>query len=502
MNSSYMELKMQTKLSMLALCLLCISVQAAQLKPSAVFDNHMVVQRNSDNKIWGYAERGSRVKVEFRGNSETATADETTGKWLLKIAGGNAGGPFDMKITSKRETLTFSDVLVGDVWLCSGQSNMAWPLKGAVGKAGDMENRIRLFMVGDRGQVFDEKKAEDNDQVVVEKQWMPCSPETAVGFSIVGFHFGKNLSDALDIPIGLISCDVGGSRIEAWMSREELRRQQQSAADLKTFLDCAAKNKYPRWISRYQSCLYSTMLRPIIGYGIKGTIWYQGESNLHNGDRYNDLFNRMITEWRSKWGIGEFPVYYVQIAPFNYTKPNQQGGASLVRQAQREGLREYRNVGMAVTADIGNWNNIHPGNKEQVGYRLARWALAKTYGNGDLVYSGPLYKDVKVEGGKAVVSFEHGDGLKVKGDALKGLYLAGDDQRFYPATATVANNQLIVRSSNVSRPKAVRYGWSTNGMDYPLNLYNAEDLPASPFRTDDWPVAVSGKQNPPDYAGK
>jgi sialate O-acetylesterase len=484
----YTQMTMKT-LHLFWVLLLTAEVHAQDFKVSPIFADHMVLQREQDNKIWGYASKGSTVGAKFRGKTVRTQADAGTGKWSLKMPAGNAGGPFELTLKSGGDTVVLKDVLVGEVWVCSGQSNMEARLGRGGSKAKGMENKMRTFIVQNKGLVLDEEKAGINDEVQVAQTWAPCSPQTAGAFSNVGFHFGKVLADELDVPIGLISCDVGGSKVEAWMSREELRKKPESATSLKTFLDNAAKGSKSKWIAQWDSCLYSTMLKPIIGYGIRGVVWYQGESNRQNGHLYKDHFERMITQWRTEWKQGDFPFYYVQIAPFGY-KPHELAGANLVRQAQREGIRDYKNAGMAVTADIGNWKNIHPGNKDQVGQRLSLWALAKTYGKKDIVYSGPLYKSAKFNGNKAVISFDFAEGLNTKGDKLTGVYIAGDDKVFHPAEASITGSDLVVSSPKVKAPKSVRYGWGLQQGDFPANLYNKEQLPASPFRTDSWEVKV------------
>jgi sialate O-acetylesterase len=479
------------KIIITIIVILCsVNAFSEKLKFSDIFASNMVIQRNQDNNIWGYATKGSKVTCEFREKSTTTTADKVTGKWTLKLASGKAGGPFTMTVKSNKESLTLKNILVGDVWICSGQSNMA----ARIGRAkidDSYKNKIRIFIIDDKAQVFSEEESETNDKVLVKQTWTEAKSTSVGGFSNVGFNFGLKLADELNIPIGLISCDVGGSKVEAWTSRAALRKDKESKAALEEFLANAAKNKRPRWISRYHSCLYSTMLRPIIGYGIKGVTWYQGESNCYNGDRYKDFFGNMITDWRAQWGQGDFPFYYVQIAPFGY-RPFDIQGSNLVREAQRQGITEYKNAGMACTIDLGSWKNIHPGGKHIVGQRLALWALAKTYEKA-VEFTGPLYKSAKFSARSVTISFDYAKGLNVKA-AIKGIYMAGSDKVFHPAIAKIVGEKIVVTCDKVSSPKSVRYGWGVTAADFPGGLYNSADLPAPAFRTDEWHVEVTHKQ--------
>jgi sialate O-acetylesterase len=300
----------------------------------------------------------------------------------------------------------------------------------------------------------------------------------------VGYYFGRTLHQELDVPVGLINSSWGGTMAEAWTSREGLTGEP----DFEPILQRSAQFKpnHPH----QASVLYNGMIQPLIPLGIRGAIWYQGESNVGRAEQYQKLFPAMIANWRSQWGQGDFPFLFVQLAPYHYGDPAGPNCAEL-REAQRLTLDNAPNTGMAVTTDIGNVQDIHPKNKQDVGRRLALWALAKTYGE-DVVHSGPLYKSMKLEDGKIRISFEHtGGGLVAKGGDLTHFTIAGEDGNFVPAKAVIDGRTVVVQSDQVAAPVAVRFGWQ-NGAE--PNLFNAEGLPASPFRTDDFKLATAGNK--------
>ncbi len=473
--------------------ILPVIVWAENFELSPIFGENMVLQRKMKNQIWGKATPNAKIKISFYGKISTGHADKN-GNWMVRIPVGKAGGPFKFKAVSyskknKTEEIVFKNVLVGDVWLCGGQSNMHWEVKrfdrNDAQKAEKMANKIRLFVVKRQSKIIDnDKESDSNRELQVDMPWSEATEQTALNFSAVGFNFGVELSNNLkNIPVGLISCNVGGSWIESWMSRKELRSEEKTAENLNRFLERAKNTDKPGHINRWNSCLYSSMLNPIIGYGIKGVIWYQGESDVDMCNEYSERFKRMVTEWRAKWKIGNFPFYFVQIAPYNYRSNHKNHKASLLQEQQMLCLDKITNTGMAVTGDIGNWKNIHPGHKDLVGKRLSLIAMNQTYGK-KIPYQGPKFDSVKFSNGKAYIKFIHGNGLKIKGDTLKGIYIASSDLVFHPAEAKISKGVLIVSSPNVKKAKAVRYGWTLKGEDLPMNLYNKYDLPAPPFRTD------------------
>ena len=501
-----------TKFSVIVLILTAAAISYADVKLPAVISDNMVLQQKTNATIWGWADPGEKIKVKasWRWLFRSSTTADKDGKWELKLKTPKAGGPYDITIKANN-TIELENVLIGEVWVCSGQSNMQWTMKGTENPDKDIASadkpNIRLFTV--ERIIAEEPKDDCNGN------WSACTPETVAEFSAVGYFFGKHLADELDIPIGLISTNWDGTLAEAWTRKEILesdadfapilQRQEQWEAGLPEALKKYEKDmevwkvkaekakakgkraprkprKPTKRNSNSPSSLYNAMIAPIIPYAIKGAIWYQGESNVSRAYQYRKLFPAMITNWRKDWKQGDFPFYYVQIAPFKY---GEKRASQELREAQRLTLL-LRNTGMAVTMDIGNPENIHPKNKLDVGRRLALWALAKDYGKKDIVYSGPIYKSMEVEGDKIRLSFDHtGSGLKTRdGKEVSHLTIAAEDQNFVPAKATIDGKTIIVSSEDVKKPAAVRYAWSNTAEP---NLANKEGLPASSFRTDNWP---------------
>lgn len=463
-----------------------------KLTISGAFKDHMVLQRETDAVIWGTCVPGKKVKIAGSWNSKIyhATADKD-GKWQTKIKTTGAGGPYQVVVGSGNQTLKLNDVLLGDVWICGGQSNMQWKMRGfGVNHWKEDAQQANFPMVRfcDVPQVLGLEQ-QDN----VSASWKACTPNSVMSFSAVGYFFGSQLHKELNVPIGLISTNWGGSSAEAWASEEMLRKQfpefkqalgkypQQLKESGATY---QGKDK-PKWLNqRSPSACYNTMIKPLLPYTIRGVIWYQGESNIKTPKQYQTLFPAMIQDWRDNWGQGDFPFYYVQIAPFHY-KTNPMSAAFL-REAQGMALA-LPNTGMAVTMDIGDPTNIHPKVKKPVADRLARLALKHSYGKSKIVASGPVYDTQKAKGNKVVLRFTQiGGGLASRdGKPLTHFTIAGNDKKFVPAEAKIDGDTIVVQSSQVSKPKAVRFGWGSDDMP---NLMNKEGLPASSFRTDDYPI--------------
>ncbi len=467
------------KITLVGLVALFTTIASADVKLPAVFGDNMVMQREAEAPIWGWADPGEEVAVSTCWKATANTRADANGKWSVNIKTPKAAGPHEVTIKGKN-TIILKNVLLGEVWICSGQSNMQWAMTQTQNPKKDIAAanypNIRLFTVN---RVRAEKP-QDNCQ----GSWSQCSPETVRGFSAVGYFFGKHLYDQMDVPIGLISTNWGGTVAEAWTRKEILESDKDFVPIIERHKK-TAKNHY----HNSPSSLYNAMLSPIIPFGIKGAIWYQGESNVGRAYQYRKLFPAMITNWRTDWGQGDFPFYYVQIAPYNYenfhpshelNSPSQE-----LREAQMLTL-SLKNTGMAVVSDIGNALDIHPKNKLDVGKRLALWALAKDYGKKGLVYSGPIYKSMKVEGDKIRVSFDYtGSGLKtMDGKEISHLTIAGEDKKFVAAKGIIEGDTIIVSSDAVKKPVSVRFGWSNTAEP---NLANKEGLPASCFRTDNWP---------------
>ncbi|MBL8829163.1 MAG: sialate O-acetylesterase [Planctomycetaceae bacterium] len=505
-------------LSLAVLGAFTVPVQA-EVKLSAIFTPHMVLQRDMECPVWGKADPGEKVTVTIAGQTASAETD-ASGKWHVKLSPLKAGGPHTLVIKGKNE-ITLDDVLVGEVWLCSGQSNMQW----SVAQANDPDleiatakyPKIRLVTVPNVGS------QESLDNFV--GQWDVCSPETVGQFSAVGYFFGRQLHTTLDVPVGLIDNAWGGSACEAWVKRDLLAKDEKYSELMKRWTtietnfdpvkaDEQHKVAMAKWQTEADAAkkagkplprqpqhpanvlkgnarpgnLYGGCLKPVLGYGIRGAIWYQGESNASRAYQYRDLFPLMIQSWRDEWAQGDFPFYWVQLADFlaEKTEPVDSNWAEL-REAQTMTMSRLKNTGEAVIIDLGESNDIHPRNKQDVAKRLARWALAKDYGV-QIAHQSPTYKSSEIKDGKMVLTFDHvGTGLKNHDfHDVRGFSIAGDDKKFVWATAQItAPNQITVSHASVKEPKSVRYGWADN----PVCNVRAKDslLPLTPFRTDDWP---------------
>jgi len=456
----------------------CTSAVQADVRLPKIFGNHMVVQQQMPVKVWGWAEPGERVEVSLAGQTRAASAD-ASGKWLVTLEPLPAGGPHKL-IVQANNRIELEDVLVGEVWIGSGQSNMQWPVRRSMNAEEEIANarwpKIRLFTVA--------RRIAETPQEDCEGEWLICSPETVGEFSAVLYFFGRKLHQELGVPVGLINSSWGGTVAEAWTSREALEGDE----DFRPILERGAK--FDPKIPNQPAVLFNGMIHPLLNFAIRGVVWYQGESNCARAEQYQKLFPTLIQDWRKRWGLGDFPFYFVQLAPFRYRNADPRNAAEL-REAQRLTLR-LPNTGMVVTTDIGDVNDIHPTNKQEVGRRLALWALAKTYGKTDLVYSGPLYREAKIEGNKIRIFFDHVDGgLVVKGEELTHFQIAGADGEFKPAKAVIDGETVVVWNEEVANPVAVRFGWSD---DAEPNLFNAAGLPASPFRTDNFPLVTAGRR--------
>ncbi|GAA4813991.1 sialate O-acetylesterase [Litoribaculum gwangyangense] len=426
--------------------------------------------------VWGKDAPNNKVIISGSWNKSVVTNTDREGKWHVKLATPEAGGPYTLTIEGS-EKIVLKNVLIGEVWICSGQSNMEMPLKGFKNQpvhgseeviANASKNKIRLFNV--------DRKASLVPLNDVSGKWTVAQPQTAKDFSAVAHFFGKTLHDSLNnVPIGLISVAWGASKVEAWMDEKTITK----------FKNIEIEKEIPKEKpQRAPVFVYNGMIHPLKGFTIKGFIWYQGEGNRENAKEYADLFPAMIRQWRNQWGHGDLPFYFVQIAPFG--KESRIPVGALVRESQLKTLQNVRNTGMAVTMDIGDCEFIHPPNKRQVGERLAYWALSKTYDMKDIIFSGPLYKKmIKTENGKIVLYFDYvDDGLSNFGHPLTGFEVAGRDRVFYPAIAEInEDNTVTVFSELVKQPEAVRYGFKNCPTG---TLFNSQGLPASPFRTDNW----------------
>jgi sialate O-acetylesterase len=521
---------------MIAALLFAAGAARADVTMNGIFTDHMVLQRDIPVAVFGNAEPGETVTVSFAGQSKSTTAGKD-GRWSVKLDAMKASTNSAAMTIEGKNKIALNDIVIGDVWVCSGQSNMAMGLSGC-NRPEDIKNAeiplLRQFKPPSLVANHPLTDAKDADA------WVVCTPQAAAGFTAVGFYFGRKLHQETGIPIGLIKVAWSMTAIEPWVSTAGLaaipelaKEKEQLDKQIATYVEALAgiPPKLDAYVAEAKKaiskntempklvdfpvypiggsgnspwhCLYNGMVHPLVNFAIKGVIWYQGESNGGEGDSYFQKKRALIGGWRKAWNQGDFPFYFVQLAslgdPKEFMNPANGNGWPKLRMAQNKTLT-LPNTGMAVAidlADVGNPIDIHPKNKKEVGERLALWALAKDYGRKDLVYSGPLYKEMKVEGDKIRISFDHvGSGLTVatkKGfdpmakdpkGKLQRFAIAGEDKKWVWANAVIDGATVVCSSPEVPKPVAVRYAFSQNPDG--CNLYNNEGLPASPFRTDEW----------------
>jgi sialate O-acetylesterase len=486
----------------------------ADIELPALFSDNMVLQQGQPVPIWGWADDGEVITVQFRGQKITVTTSNL--KWRATLKALKAGGPDVLTISSKNRRIELNNVLVGEVWVCSGQSNMEWTMRNSFEADADIasatNSQIRLFYVP--------KNRTECPTIRVNASWETLSTKGVERFSAVGYYFGRELQKGRKVPVGLIGTYWGGTPAESWMSRTSLEINPRYQAEILDTYPAAAKSwrealatfekekaeaekegkkfeKRPPWQPWGGYELYNGMIAPLLPYAIKGAIWYQGESNAGRAEQYRTLFPDMIRCWRRSWELPNFTFLCVQLAPFMAIKdqPGDSTWAEL-REAQLLATKVLPKVGMAVITDVGEEKDIHPRKKEPVGARLALAARGIAYGE-KIEYSGPVYKSMEVKDGKATLSFDHAaSGLEIRGATeLKGFAICGADRKFVWAKAEIVGekvrDKVVVSSPDVSEPVAVRFGWA----DYPVvNLWNGAGLPATPFRTDDFPLTTAPKK--------
>ena len=475
------------KLSLI-LVIVCYSLLSiANVTLPRIFGSSMVLQRNKPIAIWGWADAGEKITVQFNKQVKKTKAGKD-GSWKVELNQEVAGGPYQLIVAGKN-TITFEDVLVGEVWICSGQSNMEWSVKNSDSAKREIRESdypmIRHIKVP---RTIAATPAKD----ITGGVWQKADSTTTGDFTAVGYFFARKLFKELNVPIGLVNTSWGGTMVETWTSREAFEKTEEFKdlfstvpfTDIQASADKAGKPVSP---NAYPTLLFNGMINPLIPFSIQGAIWYQGETNAGRAFQYRKAFPLMIQDWRQRFGQGDFPFYFVQLASFNASNGTSAKGSGWaeLREAQMATL-SLPNTGMAVTMDIGESKDIHPRNKQDVGARLAAIALNNIYGV-KMEFSGPLYQSSTTDGNKIVVSFAHANNglvIKDKYGYLKGFEVAGADKKFYYAKADVKNNQVIVYSDSVASPVAVRYGWADDMPE--VNLYNKDGFPASPFRTDTW----------------
>jgi sialate O-acetylesterase len=438
----------------------------------------MVLQRNTEVKIWGTANPGEKIRLATSwGEATTKVTADGSGRWLIKVKTTNAGGPYNIEITASKENVTFKNILLGEVWLCSGQSNMEMPIMGFGDQPIIGSNDVLLDAENENIRLFNVKKnAIATPQENCQGNWEQANAVSVAKFSALGYFYAKLLQKRLKVPVGIINASWGSSNIEAWMSKETIIAYPQAYA-----LSNQENNK-PQCRA---SLLYNGMIAPVVNYTIKGVIWYQGEANIGNYKDYADLMAGMIQNWRADFGVGQFPFYFAEIAPYRY-KGSKDMWSALLRDQQLKASLAIPSTGMASTFDIGEEFCIHPSEKLTVSKRLAYWALSETYGVKGLPYKSPIYKTMTVKDSTAIITFDNiENGLYSFGKEVECFEVAGQDSIFYPATLNINKMKAIVKSTQVKSPIAVRYGFcnfpKTKGY-----LYNTAGLPVPSFRTDNW----------------
>lgn len=458
-------------------CLFTIQDSFAKIKLPEILSSNMVLQRNASVKLWGWAKPTEKITIKTSWLTKSITVlPNESGRWEVTVLTTLSKEPQTINFKSAESNIKLENVLFGEVWVCSGQSNMRQPLKGYTGQptfdgnkaiAASTNDNIRLFYIVEKGS------PNPLDSISKYQKWDKASPATTKDFSAVAYFYGKQLQEILDVPVGLILTSWGGTKIQPWISKETMGSYLEKN---NTKMDTLDKYK------RVPSAIFNAMINPITSYTIKGVLWYQGESNKDEPKEYQKLFPEMVKDWRSKWNIGDFPFYYVQIAPHKYDIKSK---SQLIREVQLKSSLIIPNSGMVVTADIGSDASIHPPRKKEIADRLLFMALNKTYGMKEVDYLGPVYKDMKEKDCAMFVNFNNADtGLYSTEVSISNFEIAGADKIFYPAKAEIIKGmQVKVSSVDVLFPVAVRYGWTNL---FTGTLFDNNMLPASSFRTDDW----------------
>jgi sialate O-acetylesterase len=498
-----------------------------KLELAQVFSSNMVLQRNCNIPIWGNAEDGAKVIIKF--SNQIKEVQALNGKWITYLEPISEGGPYEMEIKSGAALIVLKKILIGDVWVAGGQSNMEFNLKDTIDAKEEIEAanfaNIRYYQVPKIDYEDETTESIDNPG------WQLCTTENAGYFSAVAYHFAKNITKEIGVPVGIINCNRGGTSASCWVSEEYLASDNDTKIYLEEYYEHLKKvsdeefeiqvveynkslEEYNKNIENYKALhpqalmgemdekvglypwppplgkksfnrpngLYNVMVKKVAPYGIKGFIWYQGEEDSTKCRIYKKLFGMVIKNWRELWNNSELPFLFVQLPSYGDGDPKLENWPR-IREAQLLTMKEDNNTAMAVAIDCGEEDNVHPINKKPVGERVALLARAKVYKQ-DIVYSGPIFRDIKIEGNKALLSFDHiGTGLIFKGEEAVGFKICGQDKKFLPATAQIKGDIIEVYSDEIIEPLAVRYGWSNYEK---INLYNKEALPTSPFRTDDF----------------
>ncbi|MDQ6812824.1 MAG: sialate O-acetylesterase [Bacteroidota bacterium] len=446
----------------------------AEVRLPAVIADNMVLQQQSSVALWGWSNASEKIVVTTSWNNKTDSVFATRdARWKIMVPTGAAGGPYTITIRGGK-VITLNNVMIGEVWVCSGQSNMDFNSFYAGSK--DIQPEFKNAANNNIHFFLEKQTTSQYPQDDCKGQWTVCDSNTLKTFSQVAYFFAKRLNKELNVPVGLIEAAWGGTPAEVWTPAEVVNSDD-------TLRESAHKQNPSRGWPYWPGYTYNAMIAPVTNYNIAGAIWYQGEGNTVAPASYARLFTSMITSWRRAWQK-DFPFYYVQIAPFTYG-----GKAGSILQEQQTRAQSLPNTGMVVTTDlVPDTTNIHPPLKREVGERLSNWALAKTYHKSGIIYASPMFKSMDVKGNKATITFDNADdGLMVKGPSISQLFVAGSDKIFYPAEGKISGSKLTVSSEKVSEPIAVRFSFSSAAVG---NLFSKSGLPVTPFRTDQWNEGV------------
>ena len=472
---------------MFALLFSCAMVSKvdAEVKMPAIFADNMVMQQQTNANLWGTATPNKRVTVTPSWNHKTyTTTSDASGNWKLAIPTPVAGGPYEI-VVSDGNALTLKNVMLGELWLCAGQSNMEMPMKGFKNQPVEGANKAALKSKNGNIRLFTVKRNSSTEPVKeVSGEWLEANPASVREFSATAYFFGRQLEETLQVPVGLVVAAWGGSACEAWMNEDMLKAFPEAVAKIPQALgNIESKNRTP-------TVLFKGMLSPLIGLSMKGVIWYQGEDNWNRAHTYADMFSTMIKGWRQLWKQGDFPFYYCQIAPYDYGIITEKGkeiiNSAYLREAQAKVEHMVPNTGMAVLMDAGFKEGIHPYDKRTPGERLALLALNKTYGIEGISGDSPYYKSMEVQNDTVIVSFERAPMWICGKHSFESAQfkVAGADRVFYPAKAWIQRSKVCVKSEKVPHPVAVRYAFENYAEG---DLFGGDGLPISSFRSDDWP---------------
>lgn len=466
--------------------LLFVQSIMAEVKLPAIVSSNMVLQRNTTIMLWGWADAKEKITINASWLNEQLNIEaDKEGNWTVEVQTTNSKAPQTIKITSKESDILLENILFGEVWLCSGQSNMQQPMKGYNGQptfgsvmaiTKSNNPNLRLFSVGRVGSKTPLKDVEKYTA------WQQASPESVLGYSAIAYFFGQQLQEILDVPVGLIHTSWGGSSVQAWISKDVMNGYQKVSLDE---LDITKKTNH------IPTALFNAMINPLTQYTIKGALWYQGESNRMEPENYKKLFPAMVKDWRQRWGIGNFPFYYVQIAPYMYGNNDafqSVDNSAFIRETQIQCLDLIPNSGIAITMDIGDDFCIHPPKKKEVADRLLFNALNQTYGYKTVDFAAPIFDSQEIKDGGLVLKFKNAETGLYSYNKLEGFEIAGKDKIFYPANAEIVmRKKVFVQSDKVPNPVAVRYAWYNWVVG---TLFDTNLLPASSFRTDKWDDAT------------